>query len=162
MIIFAVLIGLFYGFVHTPLMGSKAFEPYLAFIARLTGGILRVLGQDTTVTDTAIRSPEFSMGIVRGCDAIEPMAALVAAVVASPAAMWTKIPGILVGTLAFLVVNLVRLVSLFYVGIYFPNAFEVVHLDIWQVAFIALIICFWAIWFRWATRATAVQPDGSG
>lgn len=160
-IIFAVLMGLFYAFVHLPSRGAP-FRPYLGILAQATGGVLTLFGHEATVVDTSVSSTAFSMTIVRGCDAIEPMAALIAAVVASPATIWMKIPGILVGTLVFLVINLIRLVSLFLVGIYFPNAFEVVHLDIWQVAFIALIICFWAIWFRWATRATAARPDGTG
>ena len=151
-VIFAVLMGAFYGFIHSPYVGSDPFQPYLALIARSTGGVLQVLGQDITVEGTSVSSPVFSMDIVRGCDAIEPTAAFVAAVVASPVVFWAKIPGILIGSAALLVINLIRIVSLYFVGVHFPKALDIMHLDVWQAAFVVLAICFWAIWVQWATR----------
>lgn len=102
------------------------------------------------------------MQIVRGCDAIEPTAAFAAAVLASPVSLWTKLPGILVGTLILLFVNLVRLVSLFLIGVHWPRALDVMHEDLWQAAFIVLAIVLWAIWVQWATRSKAGEPDASG
>ena len=112
-IVFAVLMGLFYGLLHTPLVGSDPFRPYLGLIARVTGGILGLFGHEASVVYTLVSSPAFSMEIVRGCDAIEPAAAFAAAVPASPVSFWSKIPGLLAGTAALLVINLARLVSLF-------------------------------------------------
>ncbi len=152
MVVFGVLMGLFYGFIHSPYVGPEAFQPYLALIARVTAGVLSMLGQGTTAVETSVTSPQFSMGIVRGCDAIEPTAAFVAAVLASPVALGAKIPGILVGTLALVVMNFVRLVSLFFIGVYYPKALDFMHFDVWQAAFIVLAICFWAIWVQWATK----------
>ena len=43
-VVFVVLMGLFYGFVHTPANETTAFRPYLTFIARVVGGILGVFG----------------------------------------------------------------------------------------------------------------------
>ena len=161
-IIAAVLMGLFYGFIHTPFVGEAPFRPYLALLARVTGGILGVLGQETATIETSVSSPAFAMQIVRGCDAIEPVAVFAAAVLASPVAMWSKILGLLAGTLALLLINLGRLVSLFYVGAYFPKAFDLVHLDLWQAAFIVLALCFWAIWVQWATSPGTAQNNDSG
>jgi exosortase/archaeosortase family protein len=151
-IIFVVVMGAFYGFVHTPYVSDEPFHRYLQFIAKTTGGILGVCGYDITVTDRKISSPEFSMLIVRGCDAIEPVGALAAAVLASPVSFWLKLPGIVAGTLALLVINLARLASLFVVGIYFPKFFDLIHMEIWQALFIVLAICLWAIWIQWAMR----------
>lgn len=113
---------------------------------------MNVLGQETSVTGSAVTSPDFAMRIVRGCDAIEPVAAFAAAVLASPVSLWFKAWGILVGVLALQVINLIRIVSLFFVGVYFPRALDVVHIDVWQAVFVVLAICFWAIWVQWATR----------
>ncbi|MCH9035376.1 MAG: hypothetical protein IID42_12885 [Planctomycetes bacterium] len=151
-VVFVVLMGLFYGFIHSPFVGSEAFQPYLELIASVSGGLIGFLGQPTSVVDTSVNSPDFSMRIVRGCDAIEPTAAFVAAVLASPVSLWAKIPGILIGTMALVVINVVRLVSLFFVGIYVPSVLDFMHFDFWQAAFIVLAICFWAIWVQWATR----------
>ncbi len=161
---FGVFMGLFYGFIHSPFVGPEAFEPYLELIASVSAGLLGILGQPTSVADTSVNSPDFSMRIVRGCDGIEPTAAFVAAVLASPVSFWAKIPGILIGTMALVVINVVRLVSLFFIGVYVPTVLDFMHFDFWQGAFIVLAICFWAIWVQWATRprmeASAVsRPD---
>ena len=155
-VIFCILMGLFYGFVHTPRTEGDIFQPYLGLIATVTGAILDLFGYEINVADTSISSPVFSMEIVRGCDAIEPVAAFVAAVLASPVSLGTKLPGILVGALVLLVINIVRLVSLFFIGAYWPKALEVAHEDLWQAAFIVLAIVLWAIWVQWATRGRSV------
>ena len=56
-IVFGVLLGLFYGFVHTPRTESDIFQPYLGLIATTVGGIVGVFGHDVTIVDTSIRSP---------------------------------------------------------------------------------------------------------
>ena len=151
--------GLFYGFVHTPANETTAFRSYLALIARVVGGILGLFGYEAAVSETVIHTPQFSIEIVRGCDAIEPAATYMAAVLASPVGLWPKLPGILIGTAAIMLINLIRIVSLFFVGVYYRSAFDVLHEDIWQAAFIVLAVGFWAIWVQWATRVRKdVEP----
>ena len=41
-VVFVVLMGLFYGFVHTPSNETTAFRPYLALIARVVGSLDKV------------------------------------------------------------------------------------------------------------------------
>ena len=158
-VVFVVLMGLFYGFVHTPANDTTAFRPYLALIARVVGAILALFGYDISVAETTVHSPQFSLEIVRGCDAIEPAATYVAAVLASPVGVWAKIPGILIGTAAIMLINLFRIISLFFVGVYYPNAFNMIHEGVWQAAFVALAIVFWGVWVQWATRGDRERPD---
>ena len=158
-VVFVVLMGLFYGFVHTPANDTTAFRPYLALIARVVGGIIGLFGYEATVTETVIHTPQFPIEIVRGCDAIEPAATYIAAVLASPVGFWPKIPGILIGTATIMLFNLVRIVSLFFVGVYYPSAFNLIHEGVWQAAFVILAIVFWAVWVQWATRGDREQPN---
>ena len=64
--------------------------------------------------------------------------------------------------LILLLINLVRLVSLFFIGVYWPKALDVMHEDVWQAAFIVLAIVLWAIWVQWATRPGTGRADVSG
>ena len=160
--IFSLLMGAFYAFEFTGAAQGSARHTYLAGIARASGTILRMLGHDATVDDVTIRSPGFSVEIVRGCDASDSMAVFVAAVLATPLRFGSKIPGIAVGTLAILTINLVRVVSLFLVGIHFPAAFEIMHREVWQATFIVLAIVAWAIWVQWSLRRGVRQADGGG
>ncbi len=159
--IFCVLMGAFYAFEFTKVAKGNLRGAYLKLIARASGGTLAVLGYDTTVDGVSVSSPRFSMNIVRGCDATDPAAAFVAAVLASPTSVWAKIPGIAIGTLALLTINLLRVVTLFFVGIYFPSAFETMHQGVWQASFMVLAIACWAIWVQWATRERVRKADDS-
>ena len=151
-VIFCVSMGAFYAVDYPMGRWNEALQPYFGFIAKGTAGLLGVFGYDATATGGSISSPEFSVQIVRGCDALEPAAAFVSAVLASPVSIWAKLPGIVLGTLSLLAVNLVRVASLFVIGIHFPKAFDMMHYEVWQSAFIVLAVVFWGIWVQWATR----------
>lgn len=146
--------ALFYTFViFTPFYKKDLFLSCLPFNARVSGAILSLLGQDITVAGTSVSSPAFSICVDSGCDGIEPIALFVCAVLAFPAVFLRKIPGIIAGTLLLAILNFVRVVSLFLVGVYFPKAFLFMHLDVWQAMFILLAIVFWILWLRWATQS---------
>jgi exosortase H (IPTLxxWG-CTERM-specific) len=154
LVIFGVLMALFYTFaIFTPFYKKHFLLSYLPFNARVSGAILSLLGQDITVTGRTISSPDFSVEVYAGCDGIEPIALFVCAVLAFPAAFLRKIPGIIAGTLLLAVLNFVRVVSLFLIGVYFPKAFLFMHLDVWQAMFILFAIVFWILWLRWTTQS---------
>lgn len=151
-LIFAVLMCAFYTIDYTPFLTSGVLASYLALIAIASMDLLNLLGFDVTVAGTSIYSPGFSVQIARGCDGLEPVAAFIAAVLASPVPLRMKLPGILIGSSSLLVLNLFRVVSLFLVGTYFPNAFDLMHHELGQAAFIVVAVAFWAVWVTWATR----------
>jgi len=141
--------------------GDDTFRSYLQLTARACSTVLSWMGNRTRVSGESIISPEFSVRIVRGCDALEPSALFLAAVVAFPAPLLAKGVGIASGVLSLQIVNCIRIVSLFYIGIHFPKAFKVMHYEVWQAVFIFLALLFWLIWARWATRHESVKADGS-
>ncbi len=132
---------------------------YLEGIAATCSWVLDLFGQDTTASGTAIVSQAFSVRIVHGCDALEPTAAFVAAVLASPVSFLRKVPGLAIGIAALLVINLFRIITLYFVGVHWKEAFEMMHVEFWQAVFIVLAIVFWAVWVQWATRKRTVVND---
>jgi len=115
---FAALMGLFYAFALFTPFYERHFPYYLDFNARLSGYILRFLGQDITVRGASISSSAFSITVKQGCDAIEPTVLFICAVLAFPAPFLSKIPGIIAGALFLAILNLVRVVTLFLTGVY--------------------------------------------
>ena len=87
-----------------------------------------------------------SIHIERGCDAVEPSALFVAAVMASPVPFLSRLSAAVGGTLILMLINLVRVISLFLIRVYAPGAFKIMHLDVWQALFIFLAIALWALW----------------
>ena len=86
---------------------------------------------------------------------MDPAALLVAAMVAFPSSWRAKLVGVLAGVATVLVVNVVRIVSLFYIGVHFPRVFEVVHVEVWPTAIMFLALFLFLVWVRYATRPQA-------
>jgi len=153
LLVFGILMGLFYAFaIFTPFYQRDFLLSYLPFNARVSGAILSFLGQDITVAGSSISSPALSIRVAPGCDGIEPIALFFCAVLAFPSSFLRKIPGLIAGSLLLGILNFVRIVSLFLIGVYFPKALDIMHLDVWQALFIFFAVLFWIIWLRWATQ----------
>ncbi len=153
LLVFGVLMSLFYTFIaFAPYYNRVLLPSYHHLIAKMSGGILGFLGQDTTAAGVSVSSPGFSIRIIRGCDAVEATALFVCAVLAFPAPFLRKVPGIIAGTLLLGILNLVRVVSLFLIGVYYPNIFGFMHIDTWQALFILFAVTFWVLWLLWTTK----------
>ena len=65
----------------------------------------------------------------------------------------------LLGTLFLLLLNVVRIVSLYYSGAYYPRMFDVLHIDLWQPMFILLPLVLWLMWVRRSLRQGTETSD---
>lgn len=160
-LLFGVFMGLFLAITFLPYVDKKLIPAYMRLNARASTVILNVFGEGASASGTSVSSGRFQVDIRHGCDAIAPTALFVAAVLAFPAPFRSKIPGAIIGMLVLALINLVRIVTLFYTGIFFPKAFEAMHVDVWQPVFILLALVFWVAWAWWATRGKVAQPDVS-
>lgn len=150
----ALQIVVFYIFYWTPSLEQNVFEPLVNVYAHLASSVLNIFGYQTSVLYDTIKSNQFSVGIRKGCDALEPMALLVAGVIAFPATLKQKFSGLFFGLLFLFCLNVVRIVSLFLTGVYRPQSFEVMHIEVWQVIFIVAGIGFWFLWVRSVVNKT--------
>lgn len=162
MLLFGLFTALLYAATITPFAERRAWPAYLRLNAEVCATILGWLGEKATAIDRAIVSPRSSLLIERGCDAVHPSALFAAAVLASPVAAWAKLPGIVLGTLLLMLTNLIRIISLFYIQIHFPRAFELMHVEVWQALFIFFALALWAVWASWALSRSAVGRRGTG
>lgn len=135
------------------------FEGYLAWNADICAVILNALGENVRAIGIQLSSARYALDIKRGCDGLQASVFFAIAVLASPcrAAMLGRLPVILLGTLFLLLFNLVRIVSLYYTGIYFPGMFDVMHVDVWQAVFIFAPLFLWAMWVRSVERRSTVR-----
>ncbi|UCE60059.1 MAG: archaeosortase/exosortase family protein [Phycisphaerales bacterium] len=154
---FGLMMGVYYVSTTTTFARETFFPSYLRLNARLAGGILDVVGYDIAVRDQKVSEPRWSVTVGRGCDAVQPTALFVAAVLASPVPFLPRICAAMVGTIALAVINLLRIISLLLTGIYAPKLFDAMHLDVWQALFIFLAILFWALWAAHYARKRRAQ-----
>lgn len=158
-VLFVLLIGLFQLFMAWTPVIETVFPGYLRVNAQLSGAIIGIFEDGVRVNGNSISSPNASLSIERGCDAVEPSALFIAGVLAFPATFVSKIPGMLLGTVCLMVLNLARIISLFFVRMHFPSLFEIMHIDVWQTLFVLLAILFWILWAMRAVRSVGPIPD---
>lgn len=153
LLIFAFLMGLYYLASTTDTMKSRFFPWYLRVNADVSVRVLNGFGYDgVSLAGTYLKSARGSISVERGCDAVEPTALFAAAVLASPVPLLSKIPAVFAGAIFLAVVNVIRIISLFLSAAHWRAAFDILHLDVWQAAFIILALLMWLLWAAWATK----------
>ena len=140
------LLGLL--FLYGRLDGTPLMEPLLRFNAQTTGFLASAFVSNIQVSGSQILSDTVAFRIVAECTSLAPFAIFVAAIVAFPATLSRKLLGILLGFVALSAVNLVRITSLIYIGVTFPEALDVAHLLVWQSVMVMVSVMFWLVWMR--------------
>lgn len=153
--LFVLLMGAFYAVTFIPYVNKEVMESLQKANTWASAVVLNIFGEGASADGTTLRSKRNSVNIAHGCDAIEPIALFVAAVIAFPSPWLKMLPGLLIGTLVLTALNIVRIISLFYIGIWKPTWFDRMHEDVWQPAFIVLALFFWVVWALWATKPAA-------
>jgi exosortase H (IPTLxxWG-CTERM-specific) len=128
-------------------------RPLSAGIAAADGGLLDVMHQHVAVHGTVIGSPCFSVNIQNGCNGLETVLFLVAAVLAFPTSAGQKAIATAIGILLIQAINLIRVATLYIVGCHKPEWFASFHLAIWQTIVFATAVVFFAAWSRRAVAS---------
>ena len=88
------------------------------------------------------------MSIEAGCNGVEATIVLVAAMLAFPAPWKRKLLGLAVGVVAVQGLNIIRVISLFYLGQWNFDVFEWAHLYVWQALIMLDVLVVWLVWVR--------------
>ncbi|MDP9141507.1 MAG: exosortase H [Pseudomonadota bacterium] len=94
----------------------------------------------------------FAVEIAAGCNGVEPMIMLIAAMIAFPATVRDKLFGIAIGVLAIQVLNTARIITLFYIGQRNLEIFEWAHLYLWPAMILIDALVVWLLWVRHLQR----------
>ena len=145
-LIFVLSLSGFAVFILWVMNSEAATASLQTAIARIVSTTLNLLGQKTEAIGTTVSSAEFSIAVVTACTGLFLTAVFWAAVLAYPARWLAKLVGAGIGLAGIFALNIVRLVSLFYVGLYFPRYVDQVHLLIWQSLIIVFSLFLWLFW----------------
>ncbi len=149
---FAILMLLFY-VTWLSDFSQDHIQPHIVSAnAKISSIILNIFGMKTTASQANLSSPSFAVSIAKGCDAMEAMALFGAALLAFPAKWKFKFAGFFAGIAILFMLNIIRVITLFLTGIYFPKAFEIMHVEVWQVLFILVALGLWIFWIKWTRR----------
>jgi exosortase/archaeosortase family protein len=122
----------------TELFGAQTdwLSGYLAAYARLAGAALHLVDPSVAVSGTLIQG-RYPLQIVRNCDASEIMILLVSAIAAYPGLPLRRLAAAALGIATVVCVNVLRICTLYYVGVYRPSWFKPVHEEVWPLLLVA-------------------------
>lgn len=128
--------------------------PWTSALANLCGAIAgafdgNVISQGKLLLN---RGTGGGVSIEAGCNGVEACLILVAAMLAYPSAWRFKLVGILCGGLAVQLVNVVRVISLFYLAGWNTDVFEFAHRYLWQALIMLDVLVVWLVWIRQVAR----------
>ncbi len=145
-IIFAICIISFYTVLRMSIIREIVGQPLAVAFTVVGGLVLNLLSLKATASGTLLQVEGFTARIDDVCTGIFVVAIFFSAVLAYPSRMKEKLKGFLVGAFVIFSLNLIRVVSLMYIGRYFPSFFEMAHLLIWQSLVIFAALLAWIYW----------------
>ena len=132
--------------------------PLRALTAEGALTLIRLMGMEAIRDGSAIYYPGgFAYEISRGCTGLVGAGLLIVSILAYPAARGHRLVGVSLCIPAFLGLNLARLVHLFYLGVYRPDVFHVLHEIVWQAGMAVTVFGLWFGWTVWADRSGGAQ-----
>ncbi len=132
--------------------------PFTSVIASISVFIIELFDSGVESVGKVIRDLDsgFAVSIEPGCNGVEALIILFAAIFAFPAPLKHKLIGFAIGFFAIQGLNLVRIISLFYLGQWNMTWFNWFHLYLWQALIILDALVVWLIWLR------MLPPKGEG
>lgn len=118
---------------------------HLAIYARVAGAVLALFDPAVHVVGQDIVG-RYSLRIVKDCDAMDVTILFVSAVLAFPASWRSRLTAAAGGAVAIFAVNLLRICSLYFVGLHLPDAFELTHREIWPLLLMILTVGAFLLW----------------
>ena len=136
---FIVLLAVLFALELTPWAQAFFVLPWTSALATISTSIV-------TLFDPNVVSIE------AGCNGVEATLVLCAAMLAFPAPWKHKAIGLSVGVLAVQLLNVIRVISLFYIGQWNLEVFEWAHQYVWQALIMLDVLIVWLIWVRRVPR----------
>lgn len=124
--------------------------PFTEFIAAFSAWLVQLMDANVYASGKVLQDMQsgFAVSIEAGCNGVEATIVLVSAILAFPSPWHIKLIGIMAGFLAIQAINLLRIISLFYLGQWNQTAFEWAHLYIWQSLITLDVLIVFLIWLR--------------
>lgn len=161
---FVALQVVLFGLELTPWAQEHFVVPWTNALAAVCGWLVTLVDPGVAVAGKILTSTAngFAVSIEAGCNGVEATIVLAAAIFAFPAPWRKQLLGLGAGIVAVQGLNVVRVISLFYLGQWDLQVFEWAHLYVWQALIMLDVLVVWLIWVRLLPRtgARAGPPGG--
>lgn len=135
-------------------------QPFTQGLATVSAALVQLFDNQVTSQGIVIRSLSngAAVAIQAGCNGLEAMICLTAAIVAYPASWKERFVGLVTGFIAIQALNIVRIISLFYLLQWNAQWFEWAHLYAWQALIFLDVLIVFILWIRWLSPREDDDP----
>jgi exosortase H (IPTLxxWG-CTERM-specific) len=132
--------------------------PFTTMLAKISAALISPFDNGVIAYGKVLQFKDtgFAVSIEAGCNGVEATIVLIAAVVAYPASWKARISAIALGFLAIQVLNIARIISLFYLGDWDIDIFSWVHLYLWPSLIMLDVLVVFIVYLRYLSR----KPSG--
>lgn len=155
LLIFGVSLTILFGLLLAP-PTEPAVARFTTSLVTVSAAVIRLFGGHAVAVGDLLQNPtsHFAIEMAYGCNGAHVTILLWAAVLAFPATWLQKVKGLAAGTAAIHLVNLLRFISLFYVGQYSRAWFDFAHLYLWEsLMMIDTLVIFWT-WAHFVRKSS--------
>ena len=158
-----ILVALFTIEMLNPVQ-EQVIVPFTSLLARISAAMILPFDSSVIAYGKVLQFKDtgFAVSIEAGCNGVEATIVLIAAVIAFPASWRARIAAIILGFLAIQVMNLARIISLFYLGNWNMEFFEWIHLYLWPALIMLDVLIVFIIYLRYISpeRPAAASANG--
>jgi exosortase H (IPTLxxWG-CTERM-specific) len=151
---FVVLLVALFAVELTPWAQQVFVGPWTNALAAISARLVTMVDPTVAAAGRVLQSTTngFAVSIEAGCNGVEATIVLVAAMAAFPAPWRAKVAGLAAGIVAVQALNVVRVISLFYLGQWDREVFDWAHLYVWQALIMLDVLVVWLVWVRLLPR----------
>jgi exosortase H (IPTLxxWG-CTERM-specific) len=132
------------------LLPESVLLPLCRHTAAMAARLLALFGMAPGVAATVVTRAGFSVDIVPECTSLGPSILFSAFVLTAPVSVRRRAEGLLAGLPLLHLLNLLRIVAVFSVGLLWPGLFDTVHIYLGQVFMILAVLALSLCWLRYA------------
>ena len=151
LLIFCTVLGSLFAIEMLKPVQEAVIQPFTGLLAALSTALIlpcddTVIAQGRILRDA---TTGFAVSIEAGCNGVEAAIVLIAGVLAFPASIRNKLVAILAGFFFVQALNIVRIISLFYLGQWTYAVVEWLQLYLCPVLIMLDVLIVFAIYLQW-------------
>jgi len=149
----------FYPYSRTGAMAA-GIRSYLSLYAKMVGAAISLFEPQVAVLGDTIAGQNFSVQIVKTCDAMDVTILLVAALAALPISFRRRLAAVIASVVLLVLVNVIRICVLYWLGAHAPTWFHRAHQTL---APLCMVVCATVIFVIAISQAAPrSSPDEVG
>jgi len=145
--------------LHLPFIRHHTFPPLALALSWLLTHLLHILGQPVYQLGTLIIGPAVNLEITPACTGLYQISFLWIAIFSWPAGFKERFTAFISGTLFLIILNIFRIISIYYGALVFPSWIPFFHDIFWEVIMILTVPFIWLIWITYLAAPVTREEE---